>query len=108
MRIVAALLMTAALCSPAEATWEGCARVLPTPDGFAALREEPSTTSRIVAKLKVGEIISVSTRGGFDNPGWTIVEGVDRPGLRYGETDGYSVGWIHLSLIEEGLEDVDC
>ncbi len=48
-------------CSAAFATADGCAVVLPTPDGFLALREAPSTRFKVLKRLRPGEHLLVDT-----------------------------------------------
>jgi hypothetical protein len=72
----------------AGATADGCATILRTPDGFLNLRAAPMMGSKVVARLKPGDRLSISsatceTRGSLsicNEDGWTRVDGVgDNP-----------------------------
>jgi hypothetical protein len=58
-QLLIALATTVALwmATQAHATEDGCAVVLRTPDGFLNVREKPNARSRILKRLKPGEII---------------------------------------------------
>lgn len=49
-----------ALTSIANAYADGCAVVLRTPDGFLNLRKAPKMGSKIVGRLKPGELITIA------------------------------------------------
>jgi hypothetical protein len=65
----------------AHATYTTCAVVLKTPDGFLNLREKPMMGSKVLARLKPGQWIHISSQG-FE--GWTQVESIgDRDTLGF-------------------------
>jgi hypothetical protein len=78
----------------AHATADGCAVVLKTPDGFLNMRAEPRMGSRILKRLKPGEIVGTDIRGG-DEYHWERVF----PGSTYKNR-----GWVYRRYIV----DVDC
>jgi len=67
----------------AHATSDGCAVVLRTPDGFLNVRAEPNARSRILKRLKPGEIIGTDVvsednhweRTWFERKGGSTVRG---------------------------------
>jgi hypothetical protein len=107
------------LANNAEATESWCAQVKRTADGFVALRELPSETSKMLAKLKPGEIIEITSGSGRhglntldygESEEWLLVEMVPRLGLwpGHGIDDGANaVGWVHPSLVTS-LDDDKC
>jgi hypothetical protein len=62
------------LTSRANAYADGCAVVLKTPDGFLNLHKEPKMGSKIVRRLKPGQLIVVA--------GETMAKADLRPPLR--------------------------
>jgi len=61
-KFLIALAMTVALvATQAHATADGCSVVLRTPDGFLNVRAKPNARSRILKRLKPGEIILTDT-----------------------------------------------
>jgi hypothetical protein len=82
---VAALLMASA----AHAAYDDCAVVLETPDGFLALREEPTAKSKLILKLHRGDVLDVDVAktmaSGVYNERiidwtWVIPFNIDSPG----------------------------
>ena len=62
MAITAAyVLMLVVAPQTANATADGCAVVLQTPDGFLNVRKAPTANAEIVAKLKRGDLLDVDT-----------------------------------------------
>jgi hypothetical protein len=86
--IAAAMLL--ALTTPSSPIWayaDGCAVVLKTPDGFLNLREAPMMGSKVIARLKPGDKLSISgqmceERGTRsicnESTDWTRVDSVER------------------------------
>jgi hypothetical protein len=100
-------LMLAVLATPAHATASGCAVVLRTPDGFLNLRAEPRVDSKIVARLKPGEILDISdanceVRGKLsicnESGDWTKVDAVPR--LDRNRTSNLHRGWVGSKFIK--------
>jgi hypothetical protein len=68
--LLAGCALLSVLYAPAaHAIAEECATVLKTPDGFPALREEPTVQSKMVAKLREGNFLRISNISGR----WTRV-----------------------------------
>jgi hypothetical protein len=78
----------------AHATADGCAVVLRTPDGFLNVRAAPKMGSRILKRLKPGEII------GTDN----VSEGWERTYVSRKKNGLPLWGWVYSRFIV----DVDC
>jgi hypothetical protein len=78
----------------AHATADGCSVVLKTPDGFLNVRAEPRMGSRILKRLKPGEIIMTDILGG-DEHHWERV---------YLGPTWKDWGWVYYRFII----DVDC
>lgn len=83
----------------ANATADGCAIVLETPDGFLNLREAPMVGARIVAKLKPGWLLDADTaecktKGKLSicNEDWTHVTSVSR--LDGKNAKKWTQGWV--------------
>lgn len=69
------MLLAAALGLPvteADAVESGCAVVLPTSDGFVAVRSGPSVSSPMLERLVAGQIIRFATSGGFPRKWWRV------------------------------------
>ncbi|WP_027583716.1 SH3 domain-containing protein [Bradyrhizobium sp. Ai1a-2] len=71
--------------TPAYATIDGCAVVLPTPDGFLNLREAPTANSGVVGAFRPGQRLEVDdaeceTRDDLSicSAEWTRVTGIQR------------------------------
>jgi len=58
--VLTASVMIAGPTSNAQAVESACAFVLYTSDGFVAVREKPSAASRMIDKLKGGQIVAVT------------------------------------------------
>lgn len=80
--------------------------VLPTPDGFVALRDRPSPSGRLIAKMHPGEIVVIDVKDGrlVRSGGWARVshfpgEAMPNPGeLNYAKVRR---GWAKDKLIDE-------
>jgi hypothetical protein len=59
--------------SPAHAAYDECAVVLKTPDSFLALRDKPTTQSKLILKLKRGDVLQVDKSVKKGSPKWTWV-----------------------------------
>jgi hypothetical protein len=59
---------------PAQATYSTCAVVLRTPDGFLNLRKKPMMGSKVLARLKPGQWITIGSES--IKEGWTKVESI--------------------------------
>ena len=82
-----------ALTSGANAYADGCAVVLRTPDGFLNLRKAPKMGSKIVGRLKPGELITIA--GETMVTKWALVSIGDRK---------ITNGWASTRY----LKSVDC
>jgi hypothetical protein len=94
MRIVCLGAVTALLLNAAPAFATAYCEVLPTRDGFVALRENPSPASRLVRRMKAGETVQLDTTV-KPRAGWTKVfyTGPDRTLML--------PGWVNRRLIEK-------
>ena len=108
MKQIACLLGAAGLggclaASPAFAT-EFC-DVKRTPDGFVALRAQPNADSRMIAKMRGGDIVwgdpdsKVKPRGGWTYVNWVKKSTHDKTMSANAKIDGK--GWVRESLIED-------
>jgi hypothetical protein len=96
---LALALLAALLIAPnsANATADGCAVVLRTPDGFLNLRKAPMMGSKIVARLKPGELIDI-TEGNCQEQGSYLQQGLGQgyrrstAGWRLSEAPDHRVG----------------
>jgi Bacterial SH3 domain len=88
---------------PVNATADGCAVVLRTPDGFLNVRAAPKMGAQIVARLKPGDIIDVNEtncEGSVcdEKIDWVHVHGVPRlDGQKYQR--GVTKGWAGRRFI---------
>ena len=97
----------------ANATADGCAVVLKTPDGFLNLRKAPTTSAEIVAKLKQGDVLNVDTaqcetRGDLSvcskGTRWTHVTSVPRLD---GKSSTLTQGWVRDRYVQWFSCDLD-
>jgi hypothetical protein len=91
----AALLVLAVSLIPAQATV--FCTVLPTVDGFVALRTGPSAKARLVARMKADDevMLGLGQRNGWMEVTWW--RGDDRGAKGFGASS--STGWVKRSLI---------
>ena len=69
-----AALFLATGTTAAHATYSTCAVVLRTPDDFLNLRKKPVMGSKVLARLKPGQWITIGSE--FVKEGWTKVESI--------------------------------
>ena len=104
-RLLAATLIAASIGMPhpAQATADGCAVVLRSPDGFVNLRQSPGARQKIVARLVRGDQLYVDTAGCDTaggkqvcpgKSGWTHVTSVPRVESAQSAGSGYTRGWV--------------
>ena len=91
-RLFLATMMLAMVASTAHAIEDYCVQVKPTPDGFLAIRENPTVRSKIINKVFPGGILDVDTVGGYDHPKWTHV---------------MTGGWVATKYVEGADCDAD-
>jgi hypothetical protein len=88
---LAAIAAFAALATPAAAT--SFCEILPTPDGFVALRDSPSPRGKLLRRMKTGETVQIDStakpRGGWMKVFYT---GPDRSLML--------AGWVNRRLVE--------
>lgn len=96
----------------AHSTEDFCAVVLKTPDGFLALREQPGTQSKMIAKLHEGDFLYAGTEQcsqsvcDTEDRKWTHINGVPRidgphdPKKTY---NNYTHGWVSSKFIQSFL-----
>jgi hypothetical protein len=80
-----------------HATWDICAVVLRTPDGFLNLREKPTMKSKVLVRLKPGQWF----RGSNSNEGhsgWTQVEFIGDQEIFVGKRL-FPKGWVGSRFI---------
>ena len=76
-----------------------------TPDGFVALRSGPNADSRMIAKMRGGDIVwgdpdrTVRPRNGWTYVNWVKQSTYDKTMSANAKIDGK--GWVRESLIEE-------
>jgi hypothetical protein len=96
--LLVAMLIVIALTVGSFATVDGCAVVLKTPDGFLNVRAEPKMGSRILKRLKPGEIIATADLESAPN-GWEKVYAPsNRNPRRY--------GWVYRFIAD--ISDEEC
>jgi hypothetical protein len=106
---VLAVISIFCLARSVNATEDGCAVVLKTPDGFLNLRKAPTTKSDIVTQLKQGDFLYVDTtrcetKGNLsicdeDNPPrWTHVTSARRIDGKDART--FTQGWVSDQYVQ--------
>jgi hypothetical protein len=94
----AAILLAAACVAPAQAT--AFCEIVKTRDGFVALRDRPSTSGRLIARLREGAEIQL--KDGEKN-GWSEVGYRPKAQSLYpeGKVPPQRIGWVRKSLIRD-------
>jgi hypothetical protein len=102
--LFAAFVVAVLAATPAKAINAVC-EVLPTPDGFAALRAGPSVDARLVARMKTGHNVQLRAR----NQGEVIRSGPWTQVLYWTDGELYmpsqpeyrsaKIGWVAQRLI---------
>jgi hypothetical protein len=97
-----------AFCSASGAKAEifSVCSALPTPDGFVALRDSPSPSGRLIARMHSDEIVVIDVKGGklVRSGGWLSVSHYPGPAFpKPGDPDFGRVrhGWAKDRLIGE-------
>lgn len=80
--------------------------VMPTPDGFVALRDSPSPSGRLIAKMHPGEIVVIEVKDGrlVRSGGWARVShypGEAMPDPGEPNFDKVKRGWAKDKLVDE-------
>lgn len=100
--LLAALLLAAASLGLAgEASATTYCNIGPTKDGFVALRAGPSASSRLIAKMRVGDEIQAhsESKGKWMKATWYKGGRFKGGGPTYDPSNG--VGWVYSPLITE-------
>ncbi len=102
--MVLALALFAASAARAE-IFNVCS-VLPTPDGFVALRDSPSPSGRLLARMHPGEIVVIDVKDGrlVRSGGWARVShfpGEVMPNRGEPNYDRVRRGWAKDKLVDE-------
>jgi hypothetical protein len=92
--------------SGAQAEVFSVCSVMPTPDGFVALRDNPSPAGGLIARMHAGEIAVIDVKGGrfVQSGGWLKIS--HYPGEVFpnpGDPEYRKVkrGWVKSKLVDE-------
>lgn len=97
--LIAGLLAAASIGVASEASATAYCSVMQTRDGFVALRAGPSASSRLIAKMRVGDEFQAhsESKGKWMKATWYRGGRFKSGGPTYDPPSG--CGWVHLSLI---------
>jgi hypothetical protein len=97
---------TVGFAAPATAEVFNVCEILPTPDGFVALRDKPSIKGKLLARMHPGDMAVIDVKdGNYVQIGQWIRISYHRhdPKIKVAE-DSYifvSKGWAHTKFIDE-------
>lgn len=106
IRQVAALALMLFSASGARAEVFNVCSVMPTRDGFVALRDSPSPSGRLITKMHPGEIVVIDVKDGrlVRSGGWARVShypGEAMPNPSEPKFDKVKRGWAKDKFVDE-------
>lgn len=106
MARIAAVALACVCGGGAQAEIFSVCSVMPTPDGFVALRDSPSPSGRLIARMHPDEVVIVDVKGGrlVRSGGWLRIShypGAAFPKAGDPEYRRVSRGWAKDKLIDE-------
>jgi hypothetical protein len=102
---ILAILTVAPLCTAKAELFNVC-EILPTPDGFVALRDKPHVKGRLLARMRPGDMAVIDVKdGNYVQVGQGLLIEYHRhdPKIKVAE-ESYSLvskGWAYTKFIDE-------
>jgi hypothetical protein len=105
-RLAVLVVLAVGLAGSARAELFTACTVMPTADGFVALRAKPSLKGRILARMRAGEVVVIETKNGkyVESGSWIRVShypGEEMPLPSDAEFKDVRTGWAKSRFVDE-------